>query len=364
MQTRIFHEGDGDVSVLEDKLISIIGYGNQARAIALNLRDTGLKTIIAPQTEEYLLRAKRDNFRIEEIPKAINMADYSFILTDDDFIINNFEILIKPSLKEGKTLIFGNGYSLAYNKIQIPEKINVLLLNPKVPGIGIRENFLTEKGFFTFISVYQDPSQKALKTLLALTKAIGGLKRGAIEVTPKQQTIMKFFSTQTFTYALTQIMMRSILRLVDEGYPPEAIFVELILSGEGGFTVDKMIEVGMIKQMNYHSHTSQYGQMSRGMKFRQVTKKVEMIQRTILQEIKDGTFIMEWEREDSKMKLNIMKNYLGQSRFSKIEGEVRKNLKFEHIDLLKSLEVPTESEIATFKLTEFWQQVKEFYGGI
>jgi len=364
MQSTIFRNEDGDVSLLEDKLISIIGFGNQARAIALNLRDSGLKIIIAPHTEEYLSRAQKDNFQIEEIPKAIKLADFIFILTDDDFIINNFENSIKPSLEEGKTLIFANGYSVAYNKLQLPTTIDVLLLSPKVPGIGIRENFLTNKGFFSFVSVYQDSSQNALKTLLALTKAIGGLKRGAIEVTSEQQTIMKLFSTQTFTYALIQIMMRSILRLVDEGYPPEAIFVELILSGEGGFTVDKMIEVGMIKQMNFHSQTSQYGQMSRGMKFRQVTKKVEIIQRSILQEIKDGTFVNEWEKEDSKIKLNIMRNSIGQSRFSKVEREVRKKLNFEHIDLLTDSKIPSESEIAALKLAEFQQQVKEFYGGI
>ena len=362
MKTRIFHEGD--VSLLEGKMISIIGFGNQARAIALNLRDSGMKIIIAPHTKEYLSRAQKDNFQIEEIPKAIKLAEYSFILTDDDFIINNFENLIKPSLEEGKTLIFANGYLFAYNKIQLPITIDVLLLTPKVPGIGIRENYLTKKGFFTFISVIQDSSQNALKNLLALVKMIGGLKKGAIEVTPKQQTIMKLFSTQTFTYALIQIMMRSILRLVDASYPPEAIFVELILSGEGGFTVDKMIEVGMIKQMNYHSQTSQYGQMSRGMKFRQVAKKVEIIQRKILQEIKDGTFVKEWEKEDSEIKLDIMKNSLAESRFSKVEHKVRKNLNFDHLDLLKGSEIFTESEIARLKLAKFQQQVEDFYGGM
>jgi len=42
----IFHEEDGDLSFLKNKTISIIGYGNQGRAQALNLKDSGLSVIV------------------------------------------------------------------------------------------------------------------------------------------------------------------------------------------------------------------------------------------------------------------------------------------------------------------------------
>lgn len=43
---RIYHDQDTDLSNLEGKQIAVIGYGNQGRAQAQNLRDSGLAVII------------------------------------------------------------------------------------------------------------------------------------------------------------------------------------------------------------------------------------------------------------------------------------------------------------------------------
>ena len=47
----IYYEKDADLSVLIDLTIAIIGYGNQGRAHALNLRDSGLNVIIGNRKE-------------------------------------------------------------------------------------------------------------------------------------------------------------------------------------------------------------------------------------------------------------------------------------------------------------------------
>lgn len=39
---RVYHDEDADLNVLEGRRIAVIGYGNQGRAQALNLRDSGL----------------------------------------------------------------------------------------------------------------------------------------------------------------------------------------------------------------------------------------------------------------------------------------------------------------------------------
>lgn len=364
MTTPIYFSQDGDVSILKEKTIAIIGYGNQARAQALNLRDSGIQVIIGAQNETYEKRAQKDDFPIFPIQEAVKQADIIILVISDDDMVRIIDESIKPNLNDRQTIVFASGYTVAFNMITLPKNIDLLLLSPRVPGIAVRENFITNKGFFSFIGIHQEVTGNAKQNLLALTKAIGGMTdtRPAIEVTFKQQAVLSLFATQTFTYALTQVLMRSILRLIEDGYPPEAIFVELILSGEGRFTVDKIIDVGMIKQMNFHSQTSQYGQMSRGAKFRRVAKKVEEIQREILQEIENGQFVKEWENDESKLKLQIMRYLETNTKFATLERRVRNNLNFKEISIEKKPTYPSEDWVDRYsQLKNEIETIKAFY---
>ncbi|MFX1248727.1 MAG: NAD(P)-binding domain-containing protein [Promethearchaeota archaeon] len=360
--TSIYYTEEGNLSLLKDKIIAIIGYGNQARAQALNLQDSGLQVIIGPQNDIYKQRAKNDGFSIGEIPEIIEKSDILFLLVSDDDMVRIFNDQVKPYLKDKHTLVFGSGYTVAYDMISPPKNVDVILISPRVPGIVIRESFITKKGYYSFVGIYQDFTGLAKETLLALVRGIGGLIKPAIEVTFKQQAVLSLFVTQTFTYALTQVLMRSILRLIEDGYPPEAIFIELILSGEGGYTVDKIIDVGMIRQMNFHSQTSQYGQMTRGMKFQKVAKEVEEIQRVILKEIEDGRFTKEWKKDESKLRLRIMRYLESKTKFASIEQEVRDTLGFKKSIIAEKLSFPPETEINKYpSLKEELEEMKEFY---
>ena len=42
----IYYDADADLNLVKDKVVAIIGYGNQGRSQALNMRDSGLKHVI------------------------------------------------------------------------------------------------------------------------------------------------------------------------------------------------------------------------------------------------------------------------------------------------------------------------------
>ena len=71
-------------------------------------------------------------------------------------------------------------------------------------------------------------------------------------------------------------------------YPPEAALVEIYMSGELSFTMHKIAELGTFKQLSLHSPTSQYGSMSRGLRY--VNPELRDQMRETLEEIKDGSF--------------------------------------------------------------------------
>ncbi len=362
MNASVYHEKDGDLSLLKGKTIGIIGYGNQAKAQALNMRDSGLNVIIGTDDDKFKERARNDNFPVHDIATLFVKTDIYFLLVSDQQIGKIFEEKIKPYLKENDTIVFYSGYTITFHEISLPKNVDILLISPRVTGEALRENYLNKKGVFSFIHVHQDATGGAKENLLALSRATGALSRSGLDITFRQQAILNLFFEHTFIHGFLQIMMRSILTLIEKGYPPEAIFVELFLSGEGGYTLDKVIDVGMIKQMNFHSKTSQYGQMSRGIKFRNVAGEIGEIQKEIFHQIENGEFVKEWDHELSKLKLQIMKYFASKVKFAKIESQVRENLGFEKEDFSKEVKFPEKDKLnAHPELNDFVENVKAYY---
>lgn len=358
MNTNIYHESDGDLSLIRDKLIAVIGYGNQGRAQALNLRDSGLRIIIGNREDEYKKRAEKDGFKTYDIVEAIKKAQIFFFLIPDEIMKNLFTTEVIPNLKENDALVFASGYNIAFNIISLPSNVDILLIAPRMIGIGVRECYLDKKGFFTFIGIHQDASGVAKENLLALSKGVGALIKGAIEVSFKQEAVLDLFNEQGFGPVFGQVLLRSIQTLLDGGYPPEAVLVEMFMSGEMSYTYEKMAQVGLVKQTNFHSQTSQYGSMSRGIKFRGISKEIGNKQKEILEDIETGKFAKEWESKFSKLKFKFIKFFATRLPFAKVEKQVRKNLGVPEYNLFSEIPYPSEEDINETKNIE--QELKEF----
>lgn len=92
MTTRLFYDKDCDLTVLSGKTIVFIGYGNQGRAQALNLRDTisaehlsdPPKIIVANRNDSYAKAAEEDGFGYTtDSAAAASKADVLFLLVPD-----------------------------------------------------------------------------------------------------------------------------------------------------------------------------------------------------------------------------------------------------------------------------------------
>ena len=134
--------------------------------------------------------------------------------------------------------------------------------------------------------------------MLALAKALGTLRSGGLEISMRHEAELDLFSEQGFGPAFGNLLMNSIRLLVDEGYPVEAVLMELFMSGEFEYTLNKMTNMGMIEQMDFHSHTSQYGSMTRGRRFSELPVREKLKQS--LDEIRSGKFVDEWTKEQEQ----------------------------------------------------------------
>jgi ketol-acid reductoisomerase len=294
---RIFHDQDADLALLHGKHIAVIGYGNQGRAQALNLRDSGLDVVIGNREDEYAERGRKDGFMVLSIGAACQKADIVMMLIPDDVMPDVFDSEVVPGLEDGTVLSFASGYTVAFESVLPPSQVDVILVAPRMIGAGVRDKYVEGNGFPAFVGVHQDPSGRAKEIALALAKGIGATRFGVAETTFVQEAELDLFTEQCFGPAFGHVLTTAVDLLLEEGYPPEAVLLELYMSGEFSYTLQKIAELGMVEQTALHSPCSQYGSMSRGMRFMLPDLRERM--RQGLDEIRSGQFAREWAAEQA-----------------------------------------------------------------
>jgi ketol-acid reductoisomerase len=358
-QTHIYFAEERYRKGLAGKKVSIIGYGNQGRAQALNLRDNGADVFIGNRDDPSRERATSDGFKTGPIPEAVGRGDVVMLLLPDEVLPEIYHEKIEPFIKPGISLSFASGYTIAFKLIEVPETIDVLLIAPRMIGVGVRERYLTKEGFFCLIGIHQDATGKAQEKLLALTDGIGGLIKPAVEVTFKQEVLLDLFNEQAFGPAFGRVLLSAISVLIKNGIPPEAALVEMYMSEEMAYTYQQMARVGLVKQTLFHSHTSQYGAMSRGVRFMDLDLKDRM--EKIYHEIESGEFAKEWQNPISRLKFKVIRYFAMRQSINKLEAQVRQSFGMEaplsmddvdediHRELLENPEL--EAELESFKDT-------------
>ena len=81
---KVWKNDDATLQPLKGKTAAILGYGNQGRAQALNLRDSGVAVVVGNRADEYRTQAEEDGFPPLTIPEAAEAGDLLFILTTDE----------------------------------------------------------------------------------------------------------------------------------------------------------------------------------------------------------------------------------------------------------------------------------------
>lgn len=293
---RVYYEDDGNLEVLKGRTIAVIGFGNQGRSQALNLRDSGAKVIVGNRGDEAGEEARGRGFEVFSIPEAAGRSDVVMMLIPDEVMPKVFSEEVAPALKTGAAIDFASGYNVGFGLIEPPDHADVFMIAPRMIGPGVRDTYLEGRGFPSFAAIHRDASGRAKDVMLALGKGLGTLKAGMLELpSMRMEAELDLFTEQAFGPAFGRVLLSAIETMTEAGYPLEAVMVELYMSGEFAYTQAKIAQVGMIEQMNYHSRTSQYGSMTRGARFMDLPVKEKMIQ--VLEEIRSGAFAEEWQEE-------------------------------------------------------------------
>ena len=291
---RMYFEADSDLAHLAGQTISIVGYGNQGRSQALNMRDSGLSVIVGSRRDASHRTAVQDGFSVFPVDEATARSQVIFLLVPDEVMPQVFRRDIAPNLAPGDMLVFASGYNITFGLIEPPSDIDVVLIAPRMIGAGVRDTYLSGEGFPSLVAVHQAATENAFQRMLALCEGIGSARMGVIESSFLEETTVDLFAEQVgFLYAVR----RYCEVLVEAGCSPEAAMLEFYASGEIIETAKAYRDIGLWDQITLHSRTSQYGQ--------EVTSRLSPEEeeaerdrlRAIISHIQDGSFAREWTAE-------------------------------------------------------------------
>ncbi|MEO0563469.1 MAG: NAD(P)-binding domain-containing protein, partial [Chloroflexota bacterium] len=261
--TMIYHEQDGDARYLDGKPVAVIGYGNMGRPMALNLRDSGVDLVIGVRSNETREQALADGFRVATIPEAVGQTLIAMMTIPDEVMPQVYLEQVSPHLRKGDALIFASAYNVAFGFIEAPPFADVGLIAPRTLGDAVRQHYLNDRGFYSFVSVGQDASGQAWDIVLSLAAALGSLKAGAIEINFEREAELDLFIEQAVLPAFQHVMVTAAQLLIDRGYPPEAVIADLYLSGEFNDYLERAGRYGLLNAMRYTAPHTQYGWLSR-----------------------------------------------------------------------------------------------------
>ncbi len=321
--TKVYYDDDADLSILDGRIIAVMGFGNQGAAQAQNMRDSGLEVIIGARRGSSWDKAKEKGFEVMEVNDAAKKADIIHILLPDEIQAEVYAKEIKPNLEEGNALMFSHGFSIRFNAIKPPEYVDVIMVAPKGPGILVRETLLEGFGTPALIAVEQDYTGKAKDTVLAISKALGATRAGVLETTFPEETETDLFGEQVdLCGGVSELVKASFETLVENGYQPEIAYFETL--HELKLITDLIQKGGLEYMWTCVSNTAEYGGRTRGSKI--ITSETRENMKKILEDIKTDKFAEEWinEYKSGLPNLKKMREEDKEHQIEKVGAKLRK----------------------------------------
>ncbi|MDD2471503.1 MAG: ketol-acid reductoisomerase [Dehalococcoidales bacterium] len=319
----IYYDSDCNLELIKNKVIGIIGYGSQGHAQAQNLRDSGIKVIVAEVPGGKSWKAAVEaGFEVMEARELAAKADVVMMLAPDTIQSKIYHQSVEPEMKAGKMLMFAHGFNIHYGQIVPPEDVDVTMIAPKCPGHMLRQVYVEGTGAPALVAVQQDASGQALDIALAYAAGIGSGKAGVLETSFEEETETDLFGEQAVLCGgVTSLVKAGFNTLVEAGYQPEIAYFECM--HELKLIVDLMYKGGMSYMRYSISDTAEYGDYTRGPRIINECVLEEMAQ--VLTEIQDGTFAKEWilENQANRPVYNALKRIEEHELIEEVGGELR-----------------------------------------
>jgi len=303
---KVYYDKDADLSLIKGKQITIVGYGSQGHAHALNLHESGVNVTVGLRKGPSWNKAVNAGLKVHEVSEAVKGADFVMMLMPDEHIAATYRKDVEPNMKKGATLGFAHGFNIHFGQVIPRADLDVVMIAPKAPGHTVRNQYVQGAGTPCLIAVAQDVSGRARDLALSYAAAIGGARAGVIETNFREETETDLFGEQVVLCGgCTALVQAGFEVLVEAGYAPEMAYFECL--HELKLIVDLMYEGGIANMRYSISNNAEYGDFTRGPRI--ITEQAKEEMRRILKEIQTGAYAQEFllENQTGATKLNAMR---------------------------------------------------------
>ncbi|HMJ93066.1 MAG TPA: ketol-acid reductoisomerase [Allosphingosinicella sp.] len=286
---RVYFDQDADIELIRGRRVGVVGYGNQGRAQALNLRDSGVAvTVGLAEGSVSRKRVAEDGFDVMTAAQAAGQADAVVMLAADEDQGRIYKDEIEPHLREGGALMFAHGLNIHFKLIVPRPDLDLMLVAPKGPGTALRADYLKGSGLISLFAVAQDASGQAEALALSYAAAIGSGRVGILPTSFAEECEADLFNEQAVLWgAIPELIHAGYETLVDAGFSPEVAYFECLT--EVKLISDLIYERGIAGMREAISNTAEFGALKGGDRIVTADTRTEM--RRILREVRSGAFV-------------------------------------------------------------------------
>ena len=280
---------DAPIGPLRGKLVALFGFGNQGRAHALNLRESGIEVVVAGRPNgRGCAEARGAGFRTMGYADAAEAGDLLILSLPDETHGEVYRDAVAPRARPGCTIGFLHGFSVRYGQVAPRPDLGVVLVAPKGPGTTLRERYQRGQGIPGLVATHQEsPRGDARALALAWANGIGCARAGILETSFAHETETDLFGEQTVLCGgLAALVVAAYETLVARGYPPELAYIECC--HEVKQVADLVYARGLSGMRAAISNTAEYGAFVAAP--RVVDERVRAEFGRLLDEIQDGRF--------------------------------------------------------------------------
>ncbi|MDP9421844.1 MAG: ketol-acid reductoisomerase [Pseudomonadota bacterium] len=289
-------DADIDPSPLIGKRVAILGYGNQGRAQALNLKDSGIDVVVGLRdASPSFAKVEADGIVSAALAEAASTADIVMLLAPDEALAAIYRA-VEPHIRQGAALGFSHGLAIRFGFILPRADLDVFMVAPKGPGTALRSLYLEGKGMIGLYAVSQDVSGQGEALALAYGRAIGCGRAGLLASTFVEECEADLFNEQAVVWgAVPEIMIAGFDTLVEAGVSEEVAYMECI--GELKLIAELIEARGIAGMREAISNTAELGAVIGGPRI--VDQAIRDRMREILAEIRAGRFSEMLEDEEA-----------------------------------------------------------------
>ncbi|MBY0372003.1 ketol-acid reductoisomerase [bacterium] len=283
---------------IQSRTVAILGYGNQGRAHALNLRDRGIRVLVGARPEgRAQQQARDDGFEVFGLEEAARQAEIVMLLLPDQLISSALTDL-RPALEgQRKWIGFAHGFAFQFANVPQYAGCEYFLAAPKGAGSVLRAKFEQGSGLPTCFAIAPGASAETREIARAYAEAIAGKTSFIRETTFQWETEGDLFGEQVVLVGgITELMRSAFETLVRHGHPPELAFFDVCQ--EVRATVDLFLQQGPAQMLEKISPTALYGAATRGP--RVIPEKAREEMNRIFEEVRSGAFAKELFEEFRK----------------------------------------------------------------